>query len=115
MFAPTENALELVVEQVLRSLRINGRLKGMQYLIYAITETVRDPARTKLITKDLYPKIARLYGSTASRVERDIRSAIRISWVYAQEELEQVAGYHLLKRPTNGEFIDFVAFYIRSK
>lgn len=108
-------SLEQRAETILRSLHINGTLKGLAYLTYAVSETVRDPRRTEFITKDLYLEIARVYGTTASRVERAMRWAIRFSWEFCQKELDQMAGYHLVKRPTNREFIDLVAFYIRSK
>lgn len=111
----SDRLLEQLVESVLRSLHIPGTFKGLPYLTYAVTETVKDPQRIKLITKDLYREIARQYNTTPISVERAIRWAIHASWEFAREELEQVAGYHLLKRPTNREFIDFVAFYIRSK
>lgn len=111
----SERLLEQLVETVLRSLHIPGTLKGFKYLIHAITKTVEDPRRTELITKDLYREVAYAYDTTPSRVERAMRWAVCICWEEAREELEQVAGHYLLKRPTNGEFIDLVAFYIRSK
>ena len=116
MIVPIKNCpLEQRAEAILRSLHINGTLKGLGYLTYAVSETVRDPRRTEYITKDLYLEIARAYGTTASRVERAMRWSIRFSWEFCRKELDQMAGYHLVKRPTNREFIDFVAFYIRSR
>lgn len=108
-------ALKQEVEKVLRRLHINGTRLGLKYLIYAVSETVIDQNRTYLITKDLYREIARKYKTTATRVERDMRWAIGICWENAGEELDRMAGRHLSKRPTNKEFIDCVAFYIRSK
>ena len=109
-----EAELWQTAERTLRRLRIGGKLKGLRYLTYAITETVKNPYRTEGITKDLYHEIARKYGVTASKVERNIRKAICVSWTNAKKELDQMAGYHLVKRPTNSEFIDLVAYYIRS-
>ena len=111
----TSEQLELQVERILRGLRIGGKLKGLKYLVYAISETVRDPNRTELITKILYSEIAAQYDSKPGRVERDIRFAVRTCWVAAREELIRIAGYDLDEPPTNREFIDLVAFYIRSK
>ncbi len=111
----TEAALKQEVEKTLRSLHINGSWRGLRLLTCAITQTVLEPHRTELITKDLYRDIARRYKTTPERVERNIRRAIFLSWEAAKEELDQMAGYHLVKRPTNREFIDLVAFYIRSR
>lgn len=113
--AAVDRALKQEVERALRRLHINGTLLGLKYLIHAITETVLDPSRTYLITKDLYREIARKYKTAPLRVERDIRTAICICWKNAREELDQMVGRHLVKRPTNKEFVDLVAFYIRSK
>lgn len=113
--AAADRALKQEVERALRRLHINGTLLGLKYLICAVTETVLDPDRTYLITKDLYREIARKYKTTPIRVERDIRSAICICWKNAGEELDQMVGRHLVKRPTNKEFIDHIAFYLRNK
>lgn len=112
--AAANRTLKRDVEKALRRLHITGKFLGLKYLIYAVTETVLDPERTRLITKDLYLEIARKYKTTASRVERDMRWVIRICWKEAREELEEMAGLHLLKQPTNREFIDYIAFYIRN-
>ena len=110
----TTNDLDLGIEAVLRSLRIDGTYKGYRYLVYGIRLVVQDPRRTELITKDVYPDIARTFKSTVFRVERNIRFAIASCWPYSNEALDQMAGYHLAKRPTNRQFIDIVAFFVRS-
>lgn len=112
---PMVNALEQRVGEILRSLQIPGTLHGHQYLITAISQTVIDPTRVLYITKDLYQDLARQYKSTASGIERDIRHSIKRCWARGgREALDQVAGIHLSQRPTNSEFIDLVANYIRS-
>lgn len=111
----TERTLKQEVEKTLRSLHICGSWRGLRLLTFAITQTALDPRRTELITKDLYWDIARRYKTTPERVERNIRRAIQLSWEFSSEKLDQMAGYHLVKRPTNKEFIDIVAFYIRSR
>lgn len=110
-----DRALKQEVEKTLRRLYINGTRLGLKYLVYAVSETVLEPERTRLITKDLYREIARKYKTTPNGVERDIRSAICVCWENAKEELDQMVGCHLVKRPTNKEFIDHIAFYIRNK
>lgn len=114
LFVPSEDGLKQEIELLLRSLHIGGRLHGLQYLTYAISKTVRSPDATQYITKELYPEIAKHFGTTPSRVERSIRTAITYSWKHVRREtLNEVAGYHLIERPTNSEFIDFAAAYIR--
>ena len=102
------------IEVTLRKLNIPGNLHGMWYLLYAIKRTVKDPLYIRYITKSVYVDAAKFYRSTPSRVERAMRFAIRTCWCSdGKKEFEQMTGYHLPKCPTNSEFIDLVAFYIR--
>lgn len=108
------NELQIAVEQTLRRLRISGSLKGFRFLTYALAETVKNPYRTDLITKDLYPEIAKEFCDKDKRVERAIRTAIQTCWNgRGRDELDRMAGFHLEQRPTNSEFIDLVAAHIR--
>ena len=69
------------------------------------------------ITKQLYPDIARKYGSSSSRVERAIRHAIEVAWTRGKPEtMNQIFGYTIdtgKGKPTNSEFIAMVADRIR--
>lgn len=109
--------LTLAVELTLRRLGISGTLHGMWYLTYAIGRTVEDPQYVRYITKRVYLDVAKAYHSTPSRVERAMRFAIHSCWANEEvkKEFEQMTGYHLLRCPTNSEFIDLVAFYIRHR
>ena len=65
------------------------------------------------ITKKLYPNIAEMYDTTASKVERAIRHAIEVAWNKGKiENINDVFGlrvYDTHEKPTNGEFIALVA------
>ncbi len=109
-----KNGLDLRIETILRSLQMDGTLDGMHYLTHAIHAAVLDPTTTRRITKSLYIDTARYFGTEPGRVERSCRTAIRICWdCGGREELDQMAGYHLIKRPTNSRFIDIISAYIR--
>lgn len=108
--------LDAEVEQALRRLRISGKLKGYPYLTYMIAETVIDPRRTELITKDLYHETAQRFDSEPRRVERAVRHAIQTSWnAGSGEDLSRMAGYPLSGPPSNAAFIDLVAFDLRGR
>lgn len=94
-------------------LRIPRSLKGFRYLTIATVLVVLVPERLERITKEIYPEVARRCGTKSSRVERCMRKAINHFWGAGNREaLDQMAGYHLVKRPTNTEFIDLVSIYI---
>lgn len=69
------------------------------------------------ITKQLYPTIAKQFGTTSSRVERAIRHAIEVAWGRGKmDTIDALFGYtvHAGKgKPTNSEFIALIADKIR--
>ena len=69
------------------------------------------------ITKELYPGIARHFGTTSSKVERAIRHAIEVAWNRGRiEALDEAFGKNVCSlddKPTNGEFIALVADKLR--
>ena len=102
------------INEDLRRLGIAGNLRGFYYLVLAIEETIPNPFRIQLITKDLYVDIARYYQVTPASVERAVRVAVNICWVRGEREtLDQIACRHLTERPSPAQFIDLLADYIR--
>lgn len=67
------------------------------------------------ITKDIYPAIAKQFGTTPSRVERNMRHAIETAWDRGdQYSIESVFGGSISQnkgKPTNSEFIARMAVY----
>ena len=108
------NSLDLQIEEILRRLQIDGTLDGMHFLIHAIHTAVIDPTTPGRITKSIYIDTAAHFGVAPRCIERSMRTAIKISWERGgRQELDRIAGYHLIKRPTNSQFIDLVSAYIR--
>ena len=106
--------LTVTVEKTLRQLRIPGHLIGLQYLIAAVSKAIKDPSYPLFVTKRMYPEIGLQLGSSGKAVERAMRNAVRFGWDLGNKsQLEQMAGYPLLKRPNNALFVDIVATYIR--
>lgn len=65
------------------------------------------------ITKDIYPCLARKYRSTPTNIEHDIRTMVNVCWEGNKKLLDEIAGYPLEYKPTNSEFIDMLAYYLR--
>ena len=67
------------------------------------------------VTKELYPAIAKQFGTTPTRVERDMRHAIESAWERGDLfTIESVFGGSILQskgKPTNGDFIARMAVY----
>lgn len=101
-------------EELLRSLGATGKLKGFFYTIYMIELVQRDPMATSLITKCLYPEVSKHFGVSPGAVERNLRTVIRTCWNRPDHVfLDEIAGTHLYEQPTNSEFLDMTAAYLR--
>lgn len=103
---------------VLREIGMPMHLKGYQYLLEAIAMSVLDASLVNAVTKVIYPKVARGFGSKASRVERAIRNAIEVTWQRGnQRALQKYFGCALPNnsKPTNGVFIFTIAEHLRAK
>ena len=92
---------------------IPAHIKGYQYLREAIKLVIEKPEMIGGITKELYPAIARRFGTTSSKVERAIRHAIEVAWSRGRvDTLNKAFGCDVAQpddKPTTGEFIALIA------
>ncbi len=92
---------------------IPAHIKGYQYLRYGIKMVIEQPDVINRITKELYPSIAKHFGTSASKGERAIRHAIEVAWNRGRvDTLNRVFGCRVCtpeEKPTNGEFIAMIA------
>lgn len=112
--APGEDAnLECTVTEIIHEIGIPAHIKGYQYLREAILRVVDNTDIINAVTKELYPKVAREFQTTPSRVERAIRHAIEVAWDRGNVDvLHRYFGYtvsNLKGKPTNSEFIAMIA------
>lgn len=109
----SEVDLEIMVTEILHQVGVPAHVKGYQYVRSSIVLAIMDREIINHITKELYPTVAKMYESTATRVERAIRHAIELAWDRGDVEvLNSYFGYtiHSQKgKPTNSEFIAMIA------
>lgn len=109
--------IEIIVTNIIHSLGIPAHIKGYHYLRTAIIETANDRTLMECITKKLYPLVAEKYNTTPSRVERSIRHAIDTAWNKGDcPALSEFFGFTINTfrgKPTNSEFIAFIADKLR--
>lgn len=112
-------SLEATVTDIILEIGVPAHIKGYQYVRDSIILAVRQPDVINGITKVLYPEVAKMNGTTASRVERAIRHAIEVAWDRGDVDiLNSYFGYtihNLRGKPTNSEFIAMIADKIRLK
>jgi len=103
------------IDELFFRLGIMPNLVGYKYLKYGLELLMKEPERIQYVTKDLYPAIAKYYGTTWLSVEHGIRTAIQICWKKGNRMLlDEVAGCHLEGRPTVSEFFAMVAMYLQN-
>ena len=111
--------LETQVTKVIHQIGVPAHIKGYQYLRTAIIMTMQHTELINSITKQLYPNVAKEYGTTSSRVERAIRHAIEVAWDRGDiDVINSFFGYTVQSsrgKPTNSEFIALVADSLRLK
>ena len=97
---------------LIRRLGATSKYKGYYFLAEAVRITMEYQEEPIKITKDIYPHLAKKFRSTPMNIEHDIRTVINVCWTNNKDTLEQIAGYPLVYKPTNSEFIDILAYYL---
>lgn len=72
---------------------------------YAVRLVVEEPERLTLVTKLLYPSVAKRYRTTWRAVERSIRRSALVAWRANPEYLRKLARYRLYRCPTAAKFL----------
>ena len=102
---------QTAVTNMMLDLGFPTKLRGFACLREAALETLRNPGQ--LMTKELYPKVAKVCGGNAQQVERSIRGAITAAWGHRDEQLWRMYftpnGKGILEKPTNSEIITCLA------
>lgn len=112
-----ENNLEQTVTQFLHDMGVPTHIKGFTFLRDAVILGVEDIQNISLVTKVLYPGIAKKHQTIPTRVERAIRHAIEVAWSKGNNpKIDEVFGYTISPsrgKPTNSEFISMIVDKIR--
>lgn len=93
------------IRGLLRRLGVTENYSGFSCTVCAVQLSLDDPARLRLVTKLIYPDVARRCLTTWQRVERNIRTASTVAWANNRPLLIELAGFPLARRPTNASFL----------
>ena len=111
--------METQITKIIHQIGVPAHIKGYQYLRTAIMMTIKNSDLINSITKELYPSVAKTYGTTSSRVERAIRHAIEVAWDRGDVDvINSYFGYTVQStrgKPTNSEFIALISDNLRLK
>ena len=88
--------------ELLYRLGISPHYKGFFHTAYAVSLCMEQQDRLLLVTKWLYPDVAKKYGTNWKAAERNIRTASAIAWKRNRPLLESLAERHLDRRLCSG-------------
>ena len=102
------------IYNTLLRLGITAKYRGFFYASYAISIAAKQPERLLMVTKWLYPDVAKRFDTTWICVERNIRTVADVAWKTNRPYLEEMAHIPLTKKPTSTEFLGILVSYISS-
>lgn len=106
------------IHELLLSIGIPPNIYGYEYTVYALQLLLLDEGFYRHgITKRLYVDIANQYGTTPTRVERAIRHAISVAWLYGNTQTIDRLFVGCVRPdkgvPTNSVFLKRLFYYIK--
>lgn len=104
-----------VVCDLLRKFNVTSKYKGYFQVIEATMMYVENSDKHLMITKEVYPAIAKKFKDDPRCIELNIRLVINRCWKNNQALLQSIANYPLPERPSNSEFLDMLAYYVSSQ
>ena len=105
------------IQELLLNIGFPQHVYGYNYIIYALELISVNPEMLHHITKELYPEIAKHFGSTPARVERAIRTAIQITQLYGNTQMINMIFGHTIRPdkgvPTNTQLLAGLYFFLK--
>ena len=95
---------------LLYRLGISAHYTGFFQTACAVELCQAEPERLLLITKRVYPEVARLCKTSWSAVERNIRTVCGIAWKHNRCLMEQLAHKSLPQKPYNTQFLTILLY-----
>ena len=99
------------VYALLMSFGIGRKYQGFDQCAHAVYLSAETPERLMLVTKWLYPDVAKQFGVSWTVIERNLRTVSRIAWENNRPLLEQLAGEELPEIPSSSKFVKILAYH----
>lgn len=97
------------IYDLLHRLGVTSNYIGFFHTAYALSLCVNQPDRLLLVTKRLYPDVARQYGTNWKAVERNIRTVCNVIWRENRLLLEQLARRSLTHKPAATQLLSILS------
>lgn len=105
------NEQKIKLTELIREMGIPANVMGYKYLQDAVEMVIENPSVIYQAMKILYPQVAELNNTTASKVERSIRHGIEISWENCKrnDKIKNIFKVMPESRPVNSQIIATLA------
>ena len=101
------------IDNVLIQCRFSRRYRGYHVLRDSIRLVMENESKLLRITH-IYDQVAEKQNMSRESVERNLRTVISYSWAHGgKEQLELLSGGKLYDKPTSGEVIEMIAYYMK--
>ena len=101
------------IRELLRYLGGTGNYRGYQQTVIACELVIQDETLLLCVTRELYPRVAEMFGCNADNVERNIRTLIKHIWREHSDRLIEISRCDLKYPPTSAEFLDIIVTYVQ--
>ncbi len=101
------------IKDLLYKLGLTTNYRGFFYVSYAIALIIEKEERLLLVTKWLYPEVAKRYGTNWKAVERSIRTAGEIMWRENWALLEELADRRLEEQLQTAQLLAILAAAVK--
>ncbi|HPF54686.1 MAG TPA: sporulation initiation factor Spo0A C-terminal domain-containing protein [Clostridia bacterium] len=100
------------VSTILMNMGVMQHLRGYRYLRDAIILVIRNGMNFCSMSRDVYPQIARAYGTSTTAVDLAMRHAIDVAWICSGgDTMQRFFGAAVTQslKPSNALFVHAVA------
>ena len=107
---------EIIASRLIQSLGIPAHIKGYDYIKFILLNSLKEPGfEKKPLTTIIYPKCAKKFNTTSTRVERAIRHAVQSTFEanHLSSEYIDVLGKPN-SYPTNHHFLISLIVYFKN-
>lgn len=106
--------IQMEIYHLLLRLGLTANYTCFFHTAYAIQLCVENQERLLLVTKRIYPEVARRYQTNWKAVERNIRTARDIIWRQSWSLLEALANQQLPQKLFPAQFLSILTYHILS-
>lgn len=100
---------------LLYSLGVTANYTGFFQTAFALQLCMEQPGRLLLVTKWVYPDVARHYKTNWRAVERNILTVNGLVWEQNRPYLEELAGRKLPHKPSNAQLLAILVYRLLSQ